>query len=120
MDDVVRIVDPYRRSVLIAAIILITSALVLYTLGVWGERRQGLLRPWHAAAFAAGIADVAWDAASISALIKQSIGAYGLKMPKLAMPLRVLLTGQAQTPSVDAVITLFPREVVQKRLSVAV
>ena len=72
------------------------------------------------AAFAAGIADVAWDAASISALIKQSIGAYGLKMPKLAMPLRVLLTGQAQTPSVDAVITLFPREVVQKRLSVAV
>ena len=54
MDDVVRIVDPYRRSVLIAAIILITSALVLYTLGVWGERRQGLLRPWHAAAFAAG------------------------------------------------------------------
>ena len=72
------------------------------------------------AAFAAGIADVAWDAASISALIKQSIGAYGLKMPKLAMPLRVLLTGQAQTPSVDAVIALFPREVVQKRLSVAV
>ena len=72
------------------------------------------------AAFAAGIADVAWDAASISALIKQSIGAHGLKMPKLAMPLRVLLTGQAQTPSVDAVITLFPREVVQKRLSVAV
>ena len=72
------------------------------------------------AAFAAGIADVAWDAASISALIKQSIGAHGLKMPKLAMPLRVLLTGQAQTPSVDAVIALFPREVVQKRLSVAV
>ena len=72
------------------------------------------------AAFAAGIADVAWDAASSSPLIKQSIGAYGLKMPKLAMPLRVLLTGQAQTPSVDAVIALFPREVVQKRLSVAV
>ena len=71
------------------------------------------------AAFAAGIADVAWDAASISALIKQSIGAHGLKMPKLAMPLRVLLTGQAQTPSVDAVIALFPRELALKRLAVA-
>ena len=57
---------------------------------------------------------------AIGALIKSCIGAHGLKMPKLAMPLRVLLTGQAQTPSVDAVITLFPREVVQKRLSVAV
>ncbi len=31
-------------------------------------------------------------------------------MPKLAMPLRVLLTGQLQTPSVDAVITLVGRE----------
>ena len=72
------------------------------------------------AVFTAGIADVAWDAPSIGALIKQSIGAYGLKMPKLAMPLRVLLTGQAQTPSVDAVIALFPREVVQKRLSVVI
>ena len=71
------------------------------------------------AAFAAGIADVAWDAASISALIKQCIGAHGLKMPKLAMPLRVLLTGQAQTPSVDAVVALFPRETVLQRLSAA-
>ena len=71
------------------------------------------------AAFAAGLADVTWDAPSISALIKSSIGAHGLKMPKLAMPLRVLLTGQAQTPSVDAVIALFPRETVQKRLAVA-
>ena len=71
------------------------------------------------AAFATGIADVAWDAASIGALIKQCIAAHGLKMPKLAMPLRVLLTGQAQTPSVDAVVALFPRETVQKRLSVA-
>ena len=70
--------------------------------------------------FAAGIAGVAWEAPAISALIKECIGKHGLKMPKLAMPLRVLLTGQAQTPSVDAVIALFPREVVQKRLSVAV
>ena len=67
--------------------------------------------------FAAGLRDVAWETPAIGALIKASIGAHGLKMPKLAMPLRVLLTGQAQTPSVDALITLFPRELVLKRLA---
>ena len=63
--------------------------------------------------------DVAWEASAIGALIKASIGKHGLKMPKLAMPLRVLLTGQAQTPSVDAVLALFPREQVLKRLAAA-
>ena len=67
--------------------------------------------------FAAGIKDVAWETPAIAALIKSCIGKHGLKMSKLAMPLRVLLTGQAQTPSVDAVIALFPRELVLKRLA---
>ena len=69
------------------------------------------------AEFVAGLTDVAWEAPAINALIKRCIGNHGLKMPKLAMPLRVLLTGQAQTPSVDAVIVLFPRERVLKRLA---
>ena len=43
---------------------------------------------------------------------------YGVKMPKLAMPLRILLAGQEQTPSVDALLALFPREIVLKRLAV--
>jgi glutamyl-tRNA synthetase len=67
--------------------------------------------------FVAGVKDVAWEAPAISALIKACIGKHGLKMPKLAMPLRVLLTGQAHTPSVDAVVALFPRELVLKRLA---
>ena len=66
--------------------------------------------------FAAGVKDVAWEAPAIGALIKETVAKHGLKMPKLAMPLRVLLTGQAQTPSVDAVVALFPRETVLKRL----
>ena len=69
--------------------------------------------------FIAGLKDVAWEVPAIGALIKASIGKHGLKMPRLAMPLRVLLTGQAQTPSVDAVIALFPRELVLKRLAAA-
>ena len=70
--------------------------------------------------FIDGVASVEWNAQSIGVLIKACIGKHGLKMPKLAMPLRVLLTGQAQTPSVDAVVALFPRELVLKRLGVAV
>ena len=67
--------------------------------------------------FIAGIRNVTWEAPAINALIKSCIGTHGLKMPKLAMPLRVLLTGQAQTPSVDAVVALFPRELALKRLT---
>ncbi|MEQ1741935.1 MAG: glutamate--tRNA ligase [Candidatus Nitrotoga sp.] len=61
--------------------------------------------------------DVAWEAAVIGATIKEIISKHGLKMPKLAMPLRVMLTGQTQTPSVDAVLMLFSREVVLARIA---
>jgi len=66
--------------------------------------------------FAAGIAEVAWEAPAINALIKETVTKHGLKMPKLAMPLRVLLTGQAHTPSVDAVVALIGREQVMNSL----
>lgn len=33
----------------------ITAALVLYTIGVWSERLQGRLKPWHLAFFWAGL-----------------------------------------------------------------
>ena len=68
-------------------------------------------------AFAESLRDVAWDAPVINALIKSVITQHNLKMPKLAMPLRVLLTGQTQTPSVDQLIVLFTREQVLARLS---
>ena len=67
--------------------------------------------------FARGLEEVAWETPAIAALIKDTIGRHGLKMPKLAMPLRVLLTGQTQTPSVDALITLIGREVSLARLA---
>ena len=67
--------------------------------------------------FIAGLQDVIWEAPAIGALIKSCIAKHGLNMPKLAMPLRVLLTGQAQTPSVDAVVALFPRATALKRLA---
>lgn len=40
---------------LIAAICVISSALVFYTIGVWGERIQKKLKAWHVAFFIAGL-----------------------------------------------------------------
>lgn len=58
----------------------------------------------------------AWDKASISAALKQTLQAHGLKMPQLAMPVRVAVCGRAQTPSVDAVLELFTQAIVVDRL----
>jgi glutamyl-tRNA synthetase len=44
------------------------------------------------------------------------LAAHGLKMPQLAMPLRLLVTGQLQTPAIDAVLELFGRDTVVARV----
>jgi glutamyl-tRNA synthetase len=62
------------------------------------------------------LTDVAWDKAAIQQAIKDTIGEYKLKMPQLAVPLRVLVCGRAQTPSIDAVLSLFDRNDVLNRL----
>ncbi len=62
------------------------------------------------------LAACAWDKASIAATIKEVLGVAGLKMPQLAMPVRVLVLGTPQTPSLDAVLELLPREKVLARL----
>ncbi len=61
----------------------------------------------------------AWDKAAIAQAIKETLQAAGLKMPQLAMPVRVLVLGTPQTPSLDAVLALFSREEVLRRLSSA-
>lgn len=62
------------------------------------------------------LAGVAWDRASIAAAIKEVLAAHALKMPQLAMPVRVLVMGNAHTPSVDAVLELAGRDMVLSRL----
>ncbi|MBB2485649.1 glutamate--tRNA ligase [Mitsuaria sp. WAJ17] len=60
--------------------------------------------------------ELEWTKAAIQGAIKEVIAAHGLKMPQLAIPVRVLVCGRAQTPSVDAVLELFDKEIVVKRL----
>lgn len=62
------------------------------------------------------LATSAWDKAGIAATIKEVLTACSLKMPHLAMPVRVLVAGNAHTPSLDAVLELFDREKVISRL----
>ena len=44
------------------------------------------------------------------------VGEHKLKLPKIAMPLRVMVTGTTQTPSIDATLELIGREAVLARL----
>ena len=57
-----------------------------------------------------------WNKQAISSAFKQVLADNGLKMPQLAMPVRVLVAGTAHTPSVDAVLELMGREKVIARL----
>lgn len=51
-----------------------------------------------------------WEKTAIAAAIKETLAAHSLKMPQLAMPVRVLVMGTPQTPSVDAVLALQKQE----------
>jgi glutamyl-tRNA synthetase len=67
-------------------------------------------------ALARRLAGASWNKAAIALALKESLSECGLKMPQLAIPLRVAVCGRAQTPSVDAVLELFPQEILLKRL----
>ncbi|SAI47966.1 glutamyl-tRNA synthetase [Bordetella ansorpii] len=67
--------------------------------------------------FAARAQDTDWTREAIAALIKAVLADRGMKMPQLAIPLRVAITGRAQTPAVDAVLALLGKELVLQRLA---
>jgi glutamyl-tRNA synthetase len=58
-----------------------------------------------------------WTAPSLSAAIKETVAAHGVKMPAVAVPLRVVLLGHPQSPSIDQVLEVMGRERVLERLA---
>ena len=62
------------------------------------------------------LASCEWSKAAIAAAIKQVLAEADLKMPQLAMPVRVLIAGRQQTPSLDAFLALMDQENVIARL----
>ena len=60
-------------------------------------------------------ANTEWRRDAIHDAIKAVVARHQLKLPELAMPLRVLVTGSAQTPPIDVTLELIGREQVLKR-----
>lgn len=67
-------------------------------------------------ALRAKLSAIDWNRESIGAAIKAVLTEQGIKMPKLAMPLRVVVTGEPQTPSVDAVLELLGKDETLRRI----
>ncbi|MGB6240945.1 MAG: glutamate--tRNA ligase [Castellaniella sp.] len=79
---------------------------------VLDETALGLLH-----AFRAQAQDLpAWTDEALDTLIKSVLKTENVKMPKLAIPLRVAVTGQKHTPSISAVLVLLGRTTVLERL----
>lgn len=62
------------------------------------------------AEFLAKLDALTWNAEALHALMNETVAAYQLKFPKLAMPLRVMLIGIAQSPSIDQVMAILGKE----------
>ena len=60
-----------------------------------------------------------WSRDQINAVVKQVVTEFRLKLPRIAMPLRVMVTGEAQTPSIDAVLELIGHDEVLRRIDKA-
>ncbi|HRQ05053.1 MAG TPA: glutamate--tRNA ligase [Nitrosomonas halophila] len=61
-------------------------------------------------------AAIEWKREVIHGEIKETVARHGLKFPNLAMPLRVMVTGEVQTPAIDAVLELLGREETLNRM----
>ena len=59
---------------------------------------------------------VDWSKVGIAAAVKDVLAEQRLKMGQFAPVVRLLVCGRAQTPSLDAVLELFPRDTVLARL----
>lgn len=64
----------------------------------------------------ARLVQAAWDKAALTQAIKDTMAEQGLKMPQVAIPLRVAVLGVTQTPAIDAVLEVLGRERVLARL----
>ena len=64
-------------------------------------------------------AAIEWSRARINETIKAVVGEHSLKLPKIAMPLRVMVSGTTHTPSIDATLELIGRDEVLARMDTA-
>lgn len=58
-----------------------------------------------------------WTAPALHDALQATLADHGVKMPKLGIPLRIAVTGQKQTPAIDAVLAILGRDTVLERLA---
>jgi len=71
------------------------------------------------AALVQSLSSIDWQAEAIHHQIEAAVTSNSLKFPKVAMPLRVMLTGIAQSPSIDQVMALLGKDEVLARINSA-
>jgi glutamyl-tRNA synthetase len=57
-----------------------------------------------------------WSPAAVNATLKEAVKSLSVKPPAVMMPFRVAVTGQTQTPAIDAIAAALRRDVVLRRL----
>ena len=67
--------------------------------------------------FAVQAENIVWTREAISVVIKSILASHTLKMPQLAIPLRVAVAGTTQTPAIDAVLEILGKQTVLARLA---
>jgi len=70
-------------------------------------------------ALANSLKNINWQAENIHHEIEGAVISNAIKFPKVAMPLRVMLTGIAQSPSIDQVMALLGKDEVLARIESA-
>jgi glutamyl-tRNA synthetase len=67
-------------------------------------------------ALALALNEAEWTPEGVSAAFKAVLTSHGLKMPQLAIPVRVAVFGKTQTPAIDRCLALFDRKILIERL----
>jgi glutamyl-tRNA synthetase len=62
------------------------------------------------------LANVEWSKSALAAMLKEAQTKFNVKTPQVMMPLRVMLTGSAQAPAVDALLLTLGREMALARI----
>ena len=65
------------------------------------------------------LASVEWSKPALAAVLKEAQSKFALKTPQIMMPLRVMLTGSAQAPAVDALLLTLGRQAALERTVIA-
>jgi glutamyl-tRNA synthetase len=68
-------------------------------------------------AFVGKVSAIDWTVEAIHNAMNAVVTEHQIKFPKLAMPLRVMLTGGAQSPSIDQVMFILGRDVALQRIN---